>query len=62
MTKTTNFAYTSDFIFGTGMTKKKQVTSQKTPNPIMPALVRAEPGPMVFLIRAMEGKIACSMT
>ena len=62
MTNMINFAYTKDFIFGTGMTRKQQVTIQKTPNPIIPAAVNADPGPMVFLMCAILGKMACSMT
>jgi len=43
MMETANFAYTSTFIFGTRMTRKKQVTSQKTPNLTVPALVKCRP-------------------
>ncbi len=50
MTNMINFAYTRDFIFGTVMTRKKQVTSQNTVKPIMPADVNADPLPMVSLI------------
>lgn len=59
---TISFAYTRGFIFGTGMTRKKHVATQKRANPIMPPEFRDEPGPITFGSLAMLGKIACSIT
>jgi hypothetical protein len=48
--------------FGIGMTRKQQVKIQKMPNPIMPPESRADPVPMTFLIWAILGVRAWSIT
>jgi hypothetical protein len=44
------------------MTRKQQVKIQKIPKPIMPPESRADPVPMTFLILAILGVRAWSIT
>ena len=48
--------------FGIGMTRKQQVKIQNMPKPIMPPESRADPVPMTFLIWAILGVRAWSLT
>lgn len=78
MMNTINLAYTSPLIyttlvdfslgyvtpltFGMGIMRKQQVTSQNITNPIIPPESKADPLPITFLMLAILGVRAWSMT